>query len=84
MSVVNLQLNNFGVSNPKDSDEKDGGSPRESGDDIGDLAVVTWKGAPEIIEKIKIVLSHFGNEHNHDPIAGTKQYMQYFDFTIFF
>ena len=48
LSVVNLQLNNFGVSNPKDSDEKDGGSPRESGDDIGDLAVVTWKGAPEI------------------------------------
>ena len=50
-SVVNLQLNNFGVSIPKDSDENDGRAPRESGDDIGDLAVVTWKGAPEIIEK---------------------------------
>lgn len=46
-SVVNLQLNNFGVSIPKESDENDGGSPKaESGDDIGDLTVVTWKGAP--------------------------------------
>ena len=46
-SVVNLQLNNFGVSIPKESDENDGGSPKaEFGDDIGDLIVVTWKGAP--------------------------------------